>query len=189
MSTLDLNCNQHQPGPLSPKNPQPSKLKQKMYSLSEKIAKGSFSTVHFAEYWNGDKKEKLACKVVDQKRAPKHVIEKRLPRELSILSNISHPNVVGLHSVVLEPGPKVYICMRNAEHGNLKDFLHKNGFLPEKQARIWFRQILQAVDYVHNRGMAHLDLKLENVLLSRHWNIKLADFGFARSCVNSVGNY
>jgi len=77
--------------------------------------------------------------------------------------------------------------MRYAENGDMLDFIRQNGLVPERQAKIWFRQMVQGLQYLHSLNIAHRDLKCENILLSRHWNVKLADFGFARFCVDSDG--
>ncbi|CAG0884702.1 unnamed protein product [Cyprideis torosa] len=75
--------------------------------------------------------------------------------------------------------------MRLAEEGDLLDWIIKHGVLTENEARIWFRQILNALTYLHGRGFAHRDLKCENILITKHLNLKLADFGFCRSCIDA----
>lgn len=74
---------------------------------------------------------------------------------------------------------------RYADNGDLLDFIKKNGVVPEQQAKIWFRQMASGLHYLHGKNIAHRDLKCENILLSRRFNVKLADFGFARFCVDS----
>ncbi len=59
------------------------------------------------------------------------------------------------------------------------DFLVLNGRMGEDEARRLFGQILLAVHYLHRKGVVHRDLKAENLLLDKHNNIKLADFGFS----------
>lgn len=76
-------------------------------------------------------------------------------------------------------------CSRYADNGDLLDFIKKNGVVPEQQAKIWFRQMASGLHYLHGKNIAHRDLKCENILLSRRFNVKLADFGFARFCVDS----
>lgn len=76
---------------------------------------------------------------------------------------------------------------RYAERGNLCDHLQKYGELREKQARLWFRQILVAVSYLHSMNLAHRDIKCENILITCSNNVKLCDFGFSRLCVDLKG--
>lgn len=77
--------------------------------------------------------------------------------------------------------------MRYAERGDLFDYIKDNGCIEEIQAKIWFKQLCNAVKYLHSLDIAHRDLKCENVLITRNFNIKLADFGFSRSCQSDEG--
>ncbi|KAE8247366.1 hypothetical protein A4X06_0g4511, partial [Tilletia controversa] len=64
--------------------------------------------------------------------------------------------------------------------GELYDYLVERGTLPDAEARRLFGQLCLAVAYIHERGIVHRDLKLENVLLDEMCNVKLGDFGFTR---------
>ena len=77
--------------------------------------------------------------------------------------------------------------MRYAENGDLLDFILRNGPIPEKQTKLWFQQMTSGLQYLHKMNIAHRDLKCENILLSKKFHVKLADFGFARYCVNQDG--
>lgn len=81
----------------------------------------------------------------------------------------------------------LYARLRYADNGDLLDFIKRNGVVPEQQAKLWFRQMASGLQYLHNKNIAHRDLKCENILLSRRFNVKLADFGFARFCVDEEG--
>ncbi|XP_055610054.1 testis-specific serine/threonine-protein kinase 3-like isoform X2 [Uranotaenia lowii] len=70
--------------------------------------------------------------------------------------------------------------MRNAEKGDLLTYIIAHDRLDEKQARIWARQIALALQYLHEAGIAHRDLKCENILITSNFNAKLSDFGFSR---------
>jgi len=158
----------------------------KGYKIGRKIGQGSYAEVHLADYAEGQKKVKLACKICDKERAPKDFIDKFFPREVDILTKIENTHIIQIHSI-LQRGPKVYIFMRYADNGDLLEFIKQNGLLPEKQAKIWLWQIASGLHYLHSHHIAHRDLKCENILLSRHWNAKLTDFGFARYCVDENG--
>ncbi|XP_046401674.1 testis-specific serine/threonine-protein kinase 3 [Ischnura elegans] len=161
-------------------------LQQRGYVIGKKIGQGAYATVHLAEYIDGSQrreKTKLACKIIDKERAPNDFLEKFFPRELQIITKIVHPNLIQVHSI-LQRGPRVFIFMRHAENGDLLDFVKGNGPVPEAQARIWFRQMTEGLQYLHRQNIAHRDLKCENVLLSQRYNVKLADFGFARFCTD-----
>ena len=55
----------------------------------------------------------------------------------------------------------------------------KMGPFPERWVRYWFRQMVQGLKHIHSTGHAHLDIKVDNILLDGDLNIKIADFGFA----------
>ncbi|XP_030764103.1 testis-specific serine/threonine-protein kinase 2 [Sitophilus oryzae] len=171
---------------LSPRNSEVNALEQRGYLIGKKIGQGSYATVHLADYVDntGPKKMRLACKIFDKEKAPKDFLEKFFPRELEILTKIENPHIIQVHSI-LQRGPRVFIFMRYADNGDLLDFIKRNGVVPEQQAKIWFRQMASGLHYLHGKNIAHRDLKCENILLSRKFNVKLADFGFARFCVDS----
>lgn len=161
-----------------------SALERRGYKLGKKIGKGSYGDVvrsYFVDKTSGRLVE-LACKYVNKSKAPKDFLEKFFPREIEILTKISHPNIIGIHSI-LQSGSTVFIFMRWAENGDLLDYVKKNGMISEPQANLWFYQMASAVKYLHSMNYAHRDLKCENILISKHLNIKIADFGFARKCV------
>jgi len=171
---------------MSPTTSEVNALEKKGYVISRKIGQGSYATVHLAEYTETGRRDKLACKIFDKERAPKDFLDKFFPRELDILTRIENPHIIQVHSI-LQRGPRVFIFMRYAENGDMLDFIRQNGLVPERQAKIWFRQMVQGLQYLHGMNVAHRDLKCENILLSRHWNVKLADFGFARFCIDTDG--
>ena len=68
-----------------------------------------------------------------------------------------------------------------AEGGDALHYVQSTGALPENRARLWTAQIVSAVAYMHQLGVAHRDLKLENLLLTGDLSaIKICDFGFVR---------
>lgn len=166
-------------------NSDASALERRGYRFGRKIGKGSYGnvvTAHYDDKSSGDSVE-LACKYVDKSKAPKDFLTKFLPREIEVLSKISHPNIIGIHSI-LQSGNTVFIFMQWAENGDLLDYVKKKGVVPEVQANLWFFQMVSAIKYIHAMDYAHRDLKCENILISKHMNVKVADFGFARKCVD-----
>lgn len=157
------------------------------YKLGRKIGKGSYASVVSAQYKDDQNKRiNLACKIVDREKAPIDFLENFFPRELSIITEIEHPNIIPIHSI-LQRGKKIFIFMKYAENGDLLNFIKTYGPIPENQTRLWFQQMVLGLKYLHSLNIAHRDLKCENVLISKRMNIKLADFGFARYCCDMHG--
>lgn len=71
--------------------------------------------------------------------------------------------------------------MQHAEKGSILDLIHKHKRIGESQACSIFRQIMDGLEYCHSQGIAHRDLKCENILLDADNTVKLIDFGFAKS--------
>nr|XP_023021986.1 testis-specific serine/threonine-protein kinase 3-like [Leptinotarsa decemlineata] len=170
-------------------------LASKGYRLMKKLGEGSYAPVFLTEYLGETEKSKtnkkeeptnLACKVIDAKNAPKDYVKKFLPRELAILSMVNHPHIVHVHSI-FQRKSKYFIFMRMAENGDLLDYILEHGPVSEARSRLWFRQISLAVQYLHELGVAHRDLKCENCLISANNNLKLTDFGFSRFIIDMRG--
>lgn len=162
-------------------------LRERGYLIGEKIGSGTFANVFIAEHHSNCRKSgKLACKLFDFNSVPPQYRQKFFPRELKILMAVTHPNIICMHSIQ-QIRSKVFIFMRYAENGDLLQYTQNFGPIDEEQCRSWFRQIVSALQYLHGLNIAHRDLKCENILLSKNYNAKLADFGFARECVDSYG--
>ncbi len=103
----------------------------------------------------------------------------RFRREAVLVARLSHPNLVHL----LDRGEDAdgpYLVMELIEGENLKTRIRREGALdPDEAARIC-GQVGRALAYAHSQGVVHRDIKAQNVLLSPHGEVKLADFGIAR---------
>lgn len=71
--------------------------------------------------------------------------------------------------------------MQFAHNGSILDLIHKERRLTEARACNFFRQIVAGLEYCHSQGVAHRDIKCENILLDENFVVKLIDFGFAKS--------
>ena len=106
---------------------------------------------------------------------------KRVTREIQILKHIRHPNVVHLLEVIEKPR-HIYLVTEHVSGGELFDQVIDNGAnaMPEHKARGFMTQLLAGVAHCHKRGVAHRDLKSENVLVGADGYLKLIDWGFAK---------
>ena len=71
--------------------------------------------------------------------------------------------------------------MEYCEKGELFDYIVKKHHLSENEASIFFYQLINAVEYIHQNNIAHRDLKPENILLSKNKILKIIDFGLSNS--------
>jgi calcium-dependent protein kinase len=122
-----------------------------------------------------------AVKIVD---LSKYTTEKRLTQlktEVRIGSQVNHTNIIRLEEVY-ESDTHLYLVQELCTGGDLFDYLksHKNGHLPEDEARGLVKQLLSAIKYLHAHHILHGDIKLENFLLTSSGILKMIDFGVAR---------
>ncbi|EIN05769.1 Pkinase-domain-containing protein [Punctularia strigosozonata HHB-11173 SS5] len=102
----------------------------------------------------------------------------KVEREIEVLRTLKHPNIVRLYDVI-ETDKYIGIILEYASGGELFDHILAHRYLKEKDACKLFAQLISGVWYIHQKKIVHRDLKLENLLLDRHRNVIITDFGFA----------
>ena len=145
------------------------------YQMQRTIGKGNFAKVKLATHTPTGRE--VAIKIIEKSALNPSTLAKVF-REVKIMKTLNHPNIVRLFEVI-EEATKLYLVMEYASGGEVFDFLVAHGRMKEKDARIKFRQIVSAVQYMHANNIVHRDLKAENLLLDADCNIKIADFGFS----------
>jgi eukaryotic-like serine/threonine-protein kinase len=101
----------------------------------------------------------------------------RFQREAEIGRTMDHP---GIMKVYQDPRPgKFYMVMEWVEGRLLRQILRDEHKLPQDRAIHLSRGILEALEYIHSRGVAHRDLKPENIMVDEEDRVKLIDFGIA----------
>lgn len=122
-----------------------------------------------------------------------------LSLEISCLKDIKHDGVVkllgsGTKGYVTKPSGKrvdnlSFLILEFASFGTLFDHCKKNGPLEEVIAKYFFYQLVSILEYLHNDlGLVHRDLKLENILLTSDFSVKLTDFGFSKKVRGIFGS-
>ncbi|XP_048189847.1 sperm motility kinase Z-like [Perognathus longimembris pacificus] len=143
------------------------------YLIKETIGAGGFGHVKLAHHSLTD--TKVAVKeLVKLGQHCSHLVE----NEVDIVKSLHHPHVIRLYQVI-EKEDKVYLVMELAAKGDLLQRIQNSHRLFEDEARRLFKQIVSAVHYFHQNGIAHRDLKPNNILLDAKGNAKVSDFGLS----------
>uniref|UniRef100_A0A452F773 non-specific serine/threonine protein kinase n=1 Tax=Capra hircus TaxID=9925 RepID=A0A452F773_CAPHI len=151
------------------------------FSRKDLIGHGAFAVV-----FKGRHREKhdleVAVKCINKKNLAKS--QTLLGKEIKILKELKHENIVALYDFQVRLGAVVY-----CNGGDLADYLHTMRTLSEDTIRLFLQQIAGAMRLLHSKGIIHRDLKPQNILLSNpggrranpnNIRVKIADFGFAR---------
>uniref|UniRef100_A0A8C9L4L9 non-specific serine/threonine protein kinase n=2 Tax=Serinus canaria TaxID=9135 RepID=A0A8C9L4L9_SERCA len=152
-----------------------------MYELMEKLGSGHFGVVRLCRERSTG--AFYAAKQVKLRRGRLGVERAQVEREVSILRQLQHPNILRLHELFAGTA-EVVLVLELISGGELFDFIAEKEMLSEEEAIEFLGQILSGVQYLHARLIAHFDLKPENIMLQdkdvpKPW-IKIIDFGLAQ---------
>ncbi|TDL20349.1 Pkinase-domain-containing protein [Rickenella mellea] len=141
------------------------------YTLGKAIGEGAYGKVRLGTH-------RLTQTRVAIKQIPKSMTAS-LTREIHHHRRLHHPHVAQLYEVIATESA-IWLVTELCSGGELFDYLVEKGRLSEDETRTIFGQLCLAVGYIHEKGVVHRDLKLENVLLDERCRVKLGDFGFTR---------
>lgn len=142
------------------------------------LGEGSYSTVYFAT--DRQTLREYAIKVLEKK----HIIKEKKIKYVNIEKNTlnrltDHPGIVRLY-YTFQDETSLYYVLDLCNGGELLGVLKKTGTFDVECTRFYGAQILDAIAYMHSRGVIHRDLKPENVLLDDQMHVKITDFGTAK---------
>lgn len=146
------------------------------YLLLEVIGTGSVGTVrHAIREKTG---EHYAIKIMEKAQIVNEELTVNVRREIRIMQAFNHINIVYLHKVLASKS-HIYLVLELVRGYELFDVIKRAGSkgLPETQARTFFHQLIDGVEYCHKNGVCHRDLKLENILINHNGCLKITDFG------------
>jgi serine/threonine-protein kinase len=163
-------------------------LLDERYRVGELIAVGGMSRVYRGVDTRLDRP--VAIKVMDDRLAADPAFRGRLEREARAMARIEHPCVVDVHDHGEAGGgdsPLVYLVMELISGATLRDLLEERGALSVPEALAVLEPVLAALAAAHRQGMAHRDVKPENVLISHTGAVKVVDFGLVTAAAAGGG--
>lgn len=147
------------------------------YVLGKTIGEGAFAKVKLATHVVTG--ARVAIKLVLKARITSPYVRENLVREGRLMRQFAtHPNIVRLIEII-DTDQAYCVVTEYAAGGELLDYVVAHGRLAESDARRFMRQLASAVAHLHSCGVVHRDLKVENLLLDEHLNLKLIDFGLS----------
>ncbi|KAJ3927584.1 MAG: Pkinase-domain-containing protein [Lentinula lateritia] len=147
------------------------------YTLGRVIGEGAYGKVRIGTH-------RLTSTRVAIKQIPKSM-SASLTREIHHHRQLHHPHVTQMYEVIATES-SIWIVTELCSGGELFDYLTEKGRFSEDETRLLFGQLCLAVAHLHEKGIVHRDLKLENVLLDERCRVKLGDFGFTREFERGV---
>lgn len=155
-----------------------------VYRKIEQVGEGTYGRVYKASYTHSDGTvEYVALKKV-RMETEKEGFPITAIREIKILRELDHPNIVKLKEIVTgrsgdRSGSAIYMVFEFFEH-DLAGLMNSKFVFSEAQIKSYIKQLLAGLHYIHKRRILHRDIKASNLLINDAGVLKIADFGLAR---------
>jgi predicted Ser/Thr protein kinase len=148
------------------------------YQIVEELGRGGMAVVYRA--YQPSLNRYVALKVLPPQLAFDPQFVERFVREARAAAGLRHPNIVVVHDVGEQEG-LYYIVMEYLEGRTLKEVIEQEGRLPPARVAHILEQVANALDYAHERGFIHRDVKPANIFVGEHDQVTLTDFGIAKA--------
>jgi serine/threonine protein kinase len=148
------------------------------YTIISYLGEGGMASVYMA---NDNKFDtNVAIKVLNKEYVHNDNIRKRFIAEARNMFKMSHPNIIKVNDLI-DDGDTVAFVMEYIEGETLKEYIERKGKLSDEEIKNLFSQMLEAVGYVHEQNLVHRDIKPSNFMITPKGQIRLLDFGIAKT--------
>src|SRR4051794_37087416 len=156
------------------------------YELGEILGFGGMSEVHLARDLRLHRDVAIKVLRADLARDPSFYL--RFRREAQNAAALNHPAIVAVYDTgeaEMATGPLPYIVMEYVDGVTLRDIVHTEGPMPSKRAIEVIADACQALNFSHQHGIIHRDVKPANIMISKNGAVKVMDFGIARALADA----
>lgn len=150
-------------------------LKYHDYELVRYLDNGAFGSCFLVKSLKY--KMEFVCKASNTNNLTEKYIQSFVG-EAEILSKLNHPNIVRIYDYFIEDG-KMFIILEYCSNGSLLDMLRENPNIEKSKMIKYSYQIIDALAFMHSKGIAHCDIKLSNILIDAYDRVKICDFGLS----------
>ncbi|KAI5571504.1 hypothetical protein POPTR_011G116300v4 [Populus trichocarpa] len=151
------------------------------FSSLELIGRGSFGDVYKA--FDKELNKEVAIKVIDLEESEDEIED--IQKEISVLQQCRSPYITEYYGSYLHQ-TKLWIIMEYMAGGSVADLLQSGPPLDEMSIACILRDLLHAIEYLHNEQKIHRDIKAANILLSENGDVKVADFGVSAQLTSTI---
>ncbi len=152
------------------------------YDITEEIGRGGMGAVY--KGYDPALNRSVAIKLLAPHLVWEQAFVERFMREARAVAQLHHPNIISIYDVG-QDGPNYYFVMAYLPGGSLKHVIARQGRLAPAKAIPILRQLADALDYAHSKGLVHRDVKPANVMFDERGQIILTDFGIVKAAEES----
>lgn len=152
------------------------------YRVQKEIGRGGMGTVYKA--WDSSRKGHVALKVLPSYFIHDGLFVERFRRESQAAASLHHPHIVQLYEAGEREGT-LFMAMQYVDGGTLKELLQREAPLDPEKCLPIVEHVAAALDYAHEEGFVHRDVKPTNILLTKEGQAILTDFGIAKAAAGT----
>ena len=152
------------------------------YEIVKKLGEGNMGEVFLVH--DRTLNRKIALKLISENMRDEKNMQ-RLKKEARAVAKLKHPNIVGIHE--FNESKQAYFTMDYIEGCSLEEYLEKNKKMPMRKACAIVAKVARALHFAHQRNIIHRDIKPANIMLGKHDEPYIMDFGLAREREYGMG--
>jgi serine/threonine protein kinase len=154
------------------------------YEKIKNLGEGAQGNVYLAKDISLNRK--VAIKSLHKSLVSDAIHKKRFEEEARTLANFNHSNIIDVYDIIVN-NDGCYLIMEYFEGYPLNQYIRNiTGPIPEKEAINIFLMIMDAMSYIHRKGIIHRDIKPSNIMINENSDIRLLDFGIAKNTENDT---